>query len=182
MTPPRLCQRKAHNDAHRPGLADLRQCILYDGPGPSARLIGIEYMISARLYDTLDPAERRLWHSHVYEVRSGMLAMPGPTAWPARHAWDAAVTREMRQVVLLYGKVYHLWQTDRGDQLPLGEPQLMTSLVGPTPSFDFEARVGERDARLGTDWRRSKELRQDIEAPDVHPDADQAWKKRNGTE
>jgi hypothetical protein len=55
---------------------DMRQCILYDGPGPDARLIGVEYMITPVLYETLSQEERRLWHSHVYEVKSGMLIMP----------------------------------------------------------------------------------------------------------
>ena len=50
--------------------------MLYDGPGPNARLIGIEYMISKRVYESLDPEERKLWHSHVFEVKSGMLIMP----------------------------------------------------------------------------------------------------------
>ena len=31
----------------------------------------------------------------------------------------------MKEVVHLYGKVFHLWQTDRGDKLPLGKPELM---------------------------------------------------------
>lgn len=57
---------------------EVRQCILYDQAGPGARIIGVEYMITPRLYGTLDRTERRLWHSHVFEVRSGMLIMPQP--------------------------------------------------------------------------------------------------------
>jgi hypothetical protein len=144
----------------------VRQCLLYDSPDPGARLIGIEYMITARLYETLDPEERALWHSHVYEVQSGMLVMPNRLVPDG--AWEAAENREMEQVVTLYGKVYHLWQTDRGDKLPLGEPKLMTSFTA-DGQFDFEKHVGERDARLGTDWRRRKEARKGIEAPEVHP-------------
>ncbi|KAI1406706.1 DUF1264-domain-containing protein [Hypoxylon fuscum] len=163
---------------------DVRQCILYDSPGPSARLIGIEYMITPALYETLPPSERQLWHSHVYEVKSGMLVMPGPTgsssgAVPgARQAWEAAETREMRHVVGLYGKVYHLWQTDRGDALPLGAPRLMTSFTA-DGQFDFDKAVADRDARFGCDWKRKKELRKGIEEPRIHPDADSAWKRRN---
>ncbi|KAI0180158.1 DUF1264-domain-containing protein [Hypoxylon sp. FL1284] len=158
---------------------DVRQCILYDGPGKDARLIGVEYMITERLYAGLEPEERRLWHSHVYEVKSGMLTLPGgPSAPGLRTAWETAETREMEHVVGLYGKVYHLWQTDRGDPLPIGPPQLMTSFIA-DGQIDFDTAVADRDARFGTDWKRNKELRRDIPVPQIHPDADAAWKRRN---
>ncbi|RDA84067.1 hypothetical protein CP532_0782 [Ophiocordyceps camponoti-leonardi (nom. inval.)] len=142
---------------------DVRQCLLYDSDESNARLIGIEYMITKRLYEKLPQEERRLWHSHVYEVKSGMLVMPNRNV-PSR-AWDLAETREMRQVVTLYGKAYHLWQTDRGDALPLGEPRLMTSFVadGQLPWEEVE----RRDGRLGTDYRAKREARKDIEEPEV---------------
>lgn len=148
-------------------IIDVRQCILYDSPGPNARLIGIEYMITPRLYKTLNPAERKLWHSHVFEVKSGMLIMPGPTGL-AQSAWEQAETKEMEDVIGLYGKVYHLWQVDRNDKLPLGEPQLMTSFTD-SSQFDFEETVGERDERFGVDWKRKKEIRRGIEEPEIHP-------------
>ena len=55
---------------------DVRQCLIYDSPKENARLIGIEYMISPRLYNDLPTSERKLWHSHKFEVKSGMLIMP----------------------------------------------------------------------------------------------------------
>ena len=154
---------------------DVRQCILYDSPGPNAKLIGVEYMIKPHLFETLDPEERKLWHSHVFEVKSGMLIMPTPTGMP-NAAWEVAETEEMKEVVELYGKVFHLWQTDRGDKLPLGQPQLMTSFTG-DGQFDFEKDVGERDQRFGVDWSTKKAKREGIEEPQIHPDADAAWKK-----
>ncbi|KAJ3006868.1 hypothetical protein HKX48_009424 [Thoreauomyces humboldtii] len=153
---------------------DVRQCLLYDSPAANARLIGIEYMITPRLYETLDATERRYWHTHVYEVKSGMLVMPNPNVPTA--LWEKAETKEMEDVVLLYGKLFHLWQTDRGDKLPLGEPQLMTSFTE-DGQFPFDRCVGDRDERLGTDWKRSKEARAHIREPELHPDADAAWKE-----
>ena len=70
-------------------------------------------MVSPRLFATLPAEERRLWHSHVFEVKSGLLIMPQPTLVP-RAVWETAETKEMQQVVGLYGKTYHLWQVDRG--------------------------------------------------------------------
>lgn len=159
---------------------DVRQCILYDSDKPNARLIGIEYMIKPHLYETLDPAERKLWHSHVFEVKSGMLIMPTPALTP-NSVWEIAETKEMEEVVVLYGKVYHLWQTDRGDTLPLGEPQLMTSFTA-EGQFDFEKVVGERDKRFGVDSKVKAEKRKHIVEPEIHAAADWAWKQGKGEE
>ena len=148
---------------------DVRQCILYDSDQPGARILGIEYMITPKLYDTLEPAERRLWHSHVFEVKSGMLVMPQPSALVPQAAWDRAEHAEMEQVVTLYGKVYHLWQVDRGDKLPLGEPQLMTSFTEAHQMPDMEKVLDERDKKFsGVDWRSKRDGREDIPVPEIH--------------
>lgn len=153
---------------------DVRQCIIYDSPEKNARLIGIEYLIKPHLYEKLDSEERKLWHSHVYEVKSGMLFLPTPPAVPEA-AWEVAETEEMKEVIKLYGKVYHLWQVDQGHELPLGQPQLMTSYTK-DGQFDFNKYVGDRDQRFGIDSKAKAETRKDIPEPDIHPDADQAWK------
>lgn len=151
---------------------DVRQCILYDSPHANARLIGIEYMIKPHIYETLDAEERKLWHSHVYEVKSGMLIMPVPDAVP-NPVWEQAENKEMEEVVVLYGKVFHLWQTDRGDKLPLGTPQLMTSFTedGQLP----KDKLADRDARFKVDSSKKAETRKNIREPEIHPDADSAW-------
>lgn len=146
-------------------------------------------MISTRLYEGLDPEERKLWHSHVFEVKSGMLILPQPLklldsqppdllsksdATPS--AWEVAETKEMEEVVHIYGKAYHLWQTDLGHNLPLGEPKLMTSFTDEN-QLDFKKLVGDRDKRFGTDYEHKREVRKDIKVPDIHPDADCTWKK-----
>lgn len=152
---------------------DVRQCILYDSDQPNARLIGIEYMIRPHLYERLDAEERKLWHSHVFEVKSGMLIMPAPAA-VSDAAWEVAENKEMEQVVELYGKVFHLWQTDRGDELPLGRPELMMSFTA-KDQFDFDKVVGERDKRFGVDSERKARKREYIEVPKLHPDVDSVW-------
>jgi hypothetical protein len=42
----------------KPVNADLNQCVLYDGTGPDARLIGIEYLVSDAVYQKM-PAEEK---------------------------------------------------------------------------------------------------------------------------
>lgn len=133
-------------------------------------------MISEALFATLDADEQRLWHSHVFEVASGMLIMPRPALIPAA-VWDVAEKAEMAQVVQLYGKVWQLWQTDRGDPLPLGEPRLMTSYTAEGQMPDFERRMEARDARFGSDFRKAREGRREIERREVIGEADATWKK-----
>lgn len=141
--------------------------MIYENAEPNARLIGIEYMITPALYETLPSEERLLWHSHVYEVKSGMLVMPAPSLVPSA-AWEVAETEEMEQVVGLYGKTYHLWQVDRGDVVPLGPPQLMMS-------FTEEAQLGggremwrKRDERFAVDSEAKKRKRVHIGEPEIH--------------
>ncbi|EAU81723.1 DUF1264 domain-containing protein [Coprinopsis cinerea okayama7 len=157
---------------------DVRQCLIYDSPERNARLIGVEYMITPKLYETLDPEERKLWHSHVFEVKSGMLIMPSPlktSGMPIPETvWEKAENAEMEEVIGLYGKTFHFWQVDRGDKLPLGMPKLMGSFTERESMPKFEEVVGERDKRFGSDWKRKKEIRGYIPVPELHPDADQA--------
>ncbi|KAK3165333.1 hypothetical protein QOZ80_1AG0031900 [Eleusine coracana subsp. coracana] len=51
---------------------DVLQCGVYDSDKPSARLIGVEYIVSDAIFETLPPDEQRLWHSHAYEVKAGL--------------------------------------------------------------------------------------------------------------
>ncbi|KAF9478771.1 DUF1264-domain-containing protein [Pholiota conissans] len=150
---------------------DIRQCLIYDSNAVNARLIGIEYMISPKLYETLEPSERRLWHSHVFEVKSGILIMPKPSLIPEA-VWELiAETREMEEIIQLYGKTYHTWQVDLGDEVPLGAPKLMASMScsGSNSAPGFWERVAERDKRLVSDYMRKKEARKNMLAPDIHP-------------
>jgi len=146
---------------------DFRQCLLYDSDSQDARLIGVEYMISERLYKDLDPEERKYWHSHVFEVKSGMLVMPKPPLVPET-IWDETELKEMEQTIRFYGKIFHLWQVDLGHQIPLGPPRLMTSFTS-RDQFDFDKYVGERDTRIGDDWRKKAGLRQGIPEPEIDP-------------
>ncbi len=56
---------------------DMRQCAIFDSPEADARFIGVEYIIFEKLFDTLFDEEKKLWHSHDYEVKGGILFMPG---------------------------------------------------------------------------------------------------------
>lgn len=49
-----------------------------------------------------------------------MLVLPKPAAMSSEE-WEKAEVEAMDEVVGLYGKTWHFWQVDKGDELPLGE-------------------------------------------------------------
>ena len=58
---------------------EIHQCVLYDSSDAGARLVGVEYLISERLFLTLDDAEKVYWHSHKYEVEVSTRPSLAPT-------------------------------------------------------------------------------------------------------
>jgi hypothetical protein len=143
--------------------ADMHQCVIYDSNRPGARLIGIEYIISKARFERLPEEERRLWHSHHYEVKSGELIAPGIPEM-AEHSYfeDLAST---------YGKTWHSWQIDR-DDFPMGIPQLMMGFTG-DGQVD-PALVAAREARLGISVEQRRRNRADIPIPVLVPGCN-AW-------
>jgi len=145
---------------------DFHQCVIYDSNLANARLIGIEYIVSERVFKTLAPDEQRLWHSHHYEVKSGQLIAPGVPEL-AEHAF-------MADLVTTYGKTWHTWQIDRDHSLPLGIPQLM---MGFTKDGQADpAMLGDRDKRFGVSFEERRQNRSDIPMPGVEPGAN-AWRR-----
>ncbi|QGT83662.1 OBAP family protein [Pseudomonas coronafaciens] len=147
---------------------EVIQCVIYDGNVKDAKLMGVEYIISKRLFTQLPPAEKALWHSHVHEVKSGQLIAPGIPA-PAEHAL-------MEKLVNTYGKTWHTWHTDLDKTLPLGVPQLM---MGFTSDGQIKPElVQQRDSRFGVNSEEEKKSRADIPTPAVDAGAD-AWRNGN---
>jgi len=145
---------------------DLLQCVLYDSDKPGARLIGIEYVISAKVFLSLPEEEKKLWHSHVYEVKSGLLFAPELSTEAEREL--------MKEFVGTYGKTWQTWQVDRGDQVPLGLPQLMMGLTA-----DGQAKpelLAARDRMAKISAADQKKARADLVAPAIQPGSD-AWQK-----
>nr|WP_276533439.1 OBAP family protein [Pseudoxanthomonas mexicana] len=143
---------------------DVTQCVIFDGSTREARIMGVEYIISARLFAGLDDREKFLWHGHAYEVVSGTLAAPGLPAM-AEHEL-------MERLVGTYGKTWHTWHTDRQNELPHGMPQLMMGFIA-----DGQAdlpMIAARDARLGIDSAANRVRRVGIPLPEPIPGAD-AW-------
>lgn len=135
---------------------DFAQCVLFDGDSKEARLNGIEYIISEKLFASLPESERQYWHPHNYEILSGQLVAPGIPG--------AAEKALMRKKMNSYGKTWHVWNTGgpdmSGDSLPLGEARLAWSF-----NRDGELRQSlqtETGRRLGIDPEAKRAERADL--------------------
>jgi hypothetical protein len=145
---------------------EFLQCVIYDTDKSDARLIGIEYIISAPLFEGLPDEEKRYWHSHQFEVKSGQLTAPGIPE-PVEH-------QMMKTLVNTYGKTWHTWQYDRHGDLPLGVPQLMMGFTQPGQAHASLVKEVEKEINYSVDERMKD--RQDIEAPAVLAGAN-AWER-----
>ena len=142
---------------------DLHQCVIFDRNEPDARLIGIEYITTEERFRSFPDDEKRLWHSHHYEVKSGVLVAPGIPDL-AEHAY-------FQDLVTTYGKTFHTWQYDR-DDFPYGIPQLMMAFTEDGQAD--ESQIHDRDRRLGVSAPHKRRNRADIPTPDVVPGAN-SW-------
>ena len=134
---------------------DVFQCVIFDGNTRDANLIGVEYIISERLFDGLPEDEKPDWHPHNFEVLSGQLTAPGLPA--------AAEKALVRRLINSYGKTWHTWHTGRHDgHGPPGPAMLMWSFnrdgeVDPALHQDF-------NRAMGIDETAKRAHRQDLSA------------------
>ncbi len=102
---------------------DLNQCVLYDGTGPDARLLGVEYLVSDAVYQKMPADEKAFWHDHKYEVDGGYLKSLTQSGDEEK--------KTLAKVRTLWGKVYHTWAS--GSDYPRGPARLFWSVTGEQP-------------------------------------------------
>ena len=145
---------------------DVYQAIIFDGNENEPKIMGVEYIITAKLFKTLSEEEKKLWHSHHHEVKSGSLIAPGIP--------ELAEHELMEKLVSTYGKTIHTWHTDQQRKLPLGAPMIM---MGFTKNGQLRQElVAERDKRFNISTEEKKNNRKDIVIPAIDPMAN-AWEK-----
>lgn len=128
--------------AHSGGKAgDVFQCVLFDGTGTNAKLIGVEYLISDEAYRKLPDEEKKFWHAHTYEVLGGGLIAPSMTP---KEEMDF-----MKVVLNLWGKAWHTWP-DPSTAVPIGEPLLIWSLMGDGQVDEKLLATRDKDFKVDT--------------------------------
>lgn len=146
---------------------DFIQCAIYVPDTNPARLAGVEYIISGPAFEQLPIEERELWHSHQYEVTSGLLVEPGMPENVDKEA--------MKILVNTYGKTFHTWRYDsKNNSIPLGIPEIVNGYTADgqlDPSY-----VESRDRLFGLNHTAIGKNRSDIVAPAVIDGAD-SWKR-----
>lgn len=146
---------------------DVHQAVIFDGNTEDAKLMGVEYIVSEKIFKQLPEEEKKLWHSHHYEVKSGTLIAPGLP--------DAAEHELMEKLISTYGKTIHTWHTEKDLQLPMGSPQLM---MGFTKDGQLDRKLLiERDKRFEVSTTEKKKKREGIPMPVVVAGAN-AWEKK----
>jgi hypothetical protein len=161
----RNAQMEAHHYVNQLN-EDLYQAVIFDGNGKDAKLMGIEYIVTEKLFKTLPEEEKKLWHSHRYEVKSGTLIAPGIP--------NVAEHELMEKLVSTYGKTIHTWHTDQQRTLPVGAPMIM---MGATKDGQIKPElIAARDKRFKVSTSEIKKKRADIPMPKVDPMAN-AWER-----
>jgi hypothetical protein len=138
---------------------DVFQCVLFDGTGKNAKLLGVEYIISDEAYRKLPDEEKKFWHAHTYEVLGGGLIAP--------HMSAEEEMKFMKAVLKTWGKAWHTWPDPRS-AVPVGEPLLIWSAMG-DGQIDPKL-LAQRDKEFKVDTAKLREARGKeigLEAPNV---------------
>ena len=140
---------------------EMHQCLLYDSLEKQAKLVGVEYIISNKIFQTLPEEEKKFWHPHTYEVLAGGLIAPGMSPDDEMNF--------MKGLLTTWGKTWHTWP-DPKTAVPMGTPLLMWSLTGDGQS---DPRVVEqRDKQFGVSTSKVREKRVEtigLEPPQIPP-------------
>ncbi|KAI1305600.1 hypothetical protein EDD11_004891 [Mortierella claussenii] len=154
---------------------DRRQCIIYDSDSENAKLIGIEYVISEKLFKSLDENEKKYWHSHKYEVESGVLVQVTKGMVPEAIAKSTELV-PLQGLVNTYGKTIQTWPVDdKGEcssHVATGPPQILASFTSDDQvNLDM---LSKRDKMLGiSTLERRREREGKIQGNAVAEGADQ---------
>jgi hypothetical protein len=138
---------------------DVFQCVLFDGTGKNAKLVGVEYLISDAAYRKLPPEEQKFWHAHTYEVLGGGLIAPGMAAKDE--------TAFMKVILTTWGKAWHTWP-DPSTAVPVGEPMLIWSLMGDGQVDPKVLAARDKEFNVNTDKIREARAKEfGLKAPNV---------------
>lgn len=130
---------------------EVHQCVIFDKNTKGAKILGVEYIISDRIYRTLPDSEKKYYHPHSYEVTAGLLIAPGMKP-------DDELTL-MKGLYTTWGKTWHTWPDPKTD-LPMGDPILMWAATkdGQIPA----ATLADRDKQFHVSTQNLQKIRSGI--------------------
>lgn len=146
---------------------DVMQSALFDSDRSDAKLIGIEYIITEKVFNMLPTDEKKFWYSRGYEASSGILVAPYmPTAMENKLMSDLAPTYLLPFTKThnnSYSKSLLFWDSSE-DRLPVGLPKFGVPLLRDgTLRPETQQRVYKD--HLGIDLAKEKQSRSSVSVP-----------------
>ncbi|KAF9933355.1 hypothetical protein FBU30_005759 [Linnemannia zychae] len=164
------------NSYHYCGMLDedRRQCLVYDDDSEHAKLIAFEYIISQKLFESLDENEKKYWHSHKYEIESGLLVQTAKRTDSG--STEFSEISSLQKLIDTYGKTIQLWPVDKqgkcSSKVPTGPPQILVSFTADSQVDPDLLR--QRDEIMGIKTEDKKNERKGrVQGAPVDKDADQ---------
>jgi len=130
------------------------QCDIYNGTKEKSKFMATEIVVSAEIFQTLPMAERKLWHSHAFAVKSGLLVLP--TLPPDQDL------ETMASVINTYGKITDFWHSYQS--FPYGGAKLAYGLGADSQIIPELARQMDQELGLSTTWQERREQRKNLKA------------------
>jgi hypothetical protein len=103
---------------------EFGHALLYDGEKADSRLVGIQYIISERVFVKMPEEEKKMWHSFYFMIKHGLILAPSMPAMAEKPL--------MLRLSSCYGKTFLFWNTSQ-HLLPFGVPQLLMSFTSEEP-------------------------------------------------
>jgi len=136
--------------------ANFLECLLYNGSdSATSRLKGTEWFITGDLFQQLPFEERKLWHSHPFEILSGLFIAPDLSGEDE--------TNLMQWLMGTYGKVTDVWGGQFG--FPLGAPRVGMALALDSQVNYTLADQMDQIFNIGTTWQQRKAARANFTQP-----------------
>jgi hypothetical protein len=144
---------------------EFGHALLYDSETADAKLIGVQYIISERVFLSLPEEEKKFWYSFQYMVKHGLIVAPSLPSMAEKPL--------MAHLSACYGKAFLFWQTQQSP-LPYGIPKI---LMG----FTADGQVDElllKELYSRSEVRPSDMLRKREKLPTtvIHPGAN-SWQQ-----
>ncbi|KAJ4980236.1 hypothetical protein NE237_031073 [Protea cynaroides] len=87
---------------------NICQVKLINGLHYSDHGTGVEYIVSDKIFTNLSPDEQKPWHSHAYEIKSGI--------WLNPRVSEMLQKTELRNLAKTYGKCWCTWRVERASE------------------------------------------------------------------
>ena len=142
---------------------DFGQVLLFDSDTYDARLVGVQFVISKKLFDNLPEAEKSLWAPMDYAVGSGVVVAPGVPTFAEKQL--------LTRLRSSYAKSWIFWHVDDGNAVPAGYPALADPYTAPSQVRKDVLEARNRALGYATAAKQVPDWETDVLLGNVDPQA-----------